>query len=578
MKAVVVLPDPAWPKARLEQALRELTGRLGFLAPFDLAGTMTPLPDVDTGLWSGRRAVLSEVIEKAGYDLVIFLQGTSRRFVVRSGPFGQLIAILGEGHFPSIQELEDQLLSALYGGDPRQHELATLVLQSAVEKSPVIALFQGFRGGSLEVRLMAEKVRSRFSHRGPLSFVADSPLHERLARDLPNDTIRTVKDAAKVNGATWILIANRGEAHLVKLPVLSAPPRDIHVAGPEGYLVPMVRSESGALTPQIASSGNHQVDEHVFVRMCNRATTGGWYLFPYGFGQVHANGVGPIDSFGFRRAATESALTKRGANHRVVAVFGGSAVHGLESPHHETFPAVLETLINAHPNTQRQGLRYSVVNFGMSGHMQLNEIMTYIMFCHDLRPEIVIANDGFNDLVIGVVNDPVLIGNYQIAYPPNFEQWAQLLHGASHVKLSQEFSVDIPVRMLSSPQAVVRAYHTRKTQFARMVAGDGARFIWGLQPASFGKRLSANERAALDIFLQHSRAYKQVYERLPALYELSRKTLELPNGATFVDVHSRFGAFTEQDDLFSDVVHMTSEGNRRIAEIYTEAMAEVKLL
>ena len=52
--------------------------------------------------------------------------------------------------------------------------------------------------------------------------------------------------------------------------------------------------------------------------------------------------------------------------------------------------------------TSDHGMHFTVLDFGLPGNVVLNEIITYLLHCQDIRPDIVVAHDGFNDLFYGL--------------------------------------------------------------------------------------------------------------------------------------------------------------------------------
>jgi hypothetical protein len=189
----------------------------------------------------------------------------------------------------------------------------------------------------------------------------------------------------------------------------------------------------------------------------------------------------------------------------------------------------------------------------------------------------VIAHDGFNDLLVGMANDPALISDYRMAYPPNFEQWAQMLQSTQGTNLNQDFSADEPLKALNSPIKVVSAYLNRKTQFANLVRGLGADFVWGLQPWSDSKEKSPNEEAALEHYYSHNVPYAELSRRLPFLYEECQNNTVVPSDVLYVDLISEFASIGPGVDCFTDFVHFTAEGNARCAAIYAKAITRSKI-
>lgn len=345
----------------------------------------------------------------------------------------------------------------------------------------------------------------------------------------------------------------------------------LYIVEPDGFLHPLQIKPDGSLDAPCTPELDPHLERHVFSRLGPRNFRGAAYFFPYNSFYVgHPAAFGPIDEFGFRNSHDRASLEKRETKHLVIAVFGGSTVWSPCCLQPETFCSVLEGRLSEAREVKESGQKVSVLNFGVSGHTVLNEMMSWLLFCHKLKPDIVIAHDAFNDLANGLQTDPGLLNRNEITYMASIEQWAQILSGSSNVPLTQSDVSGAPIRLPSSPQAVVRAYLTRKRQFSDLVEKSGATFIWGTQPAWFGKASSAEETERYATIRALSRRLDPMYQAMPQLYEMLRKSVAQSAITYPVDVQSAFSKLTVQDDVFVDHAHLNPKGEAIIAGIYAE--------
>lgn len=337
-------------------------------------------------------------------------------------------------------------------------------------------------------------------------------------------------------------------------------------AGFDGRLY--VQEQDGRLALQNRPFDGDEVasiDAHVFSRMAP-ADTAGYYHFPYGY-LARYPGMGPIDSFGFRASVDWAPLRARQDSHKLVVVSGGSAVWSQCCLADEAFPAVLEGMLNDWATAERAGVTFSVVNLGLFGNLVLHQSINYMLFAERLRPDYVIAHDGFNDLIFALMSDPWLLAEHSIAYQPEFEGWARLLHKAPGDALTHQ---ELPYGVLNLPHVAVRAYGERKAQFRRLVEGTGARFIWGLQPCIFSKgALSPEEQSVVG---ERHAVYGHAHRKIEFVFEEYLVRGVVPTDVPFVNCHSAFKAFGADQHLFADHVHMTPQGDRHIASLYFDVI------
>ena len=257
--------------------------------------------------------------------------------------------------------------------------------------------------------------------------------------------------------------------------------------------------QAGALTSSIKFSGRmvpykrdwspgelQNIDANIFNRLSPREPWG-FYYFPFGY-LFRFLGMGPINSFGCRIVESLPDLARRDSGHKVVACFGGSAAWSMYCLHHQMYTELLQRRLNDYCKQRDVRLRFTVLNFGQHGHVVMNEMLSYLSFCWHLKPDIVVAHDGYNDAVYGQLCDPRVLDDWDLVYQENLEGWSQILHGTADIPRTQP---SLPYRAVNQPVQVLRSYARRKRQFASIVRSNGGMFVWGLQPA---RRRAARSR------------------------------------------------------------------------------------
>ena len=334
-------------------------------------------------------------------------------------------------------------------------------------------------------------------------------------------------------------------------------------------------TDDGGLSAPCTPADDPHLERNVFSRLGSRDFRGAAYFFPLnGYYVGHPSAFGPIDEFGFRNAVDLATLSKRDKNHIVIAVFGGSTAWSPCCLQHETFSSVIEQRLRAALVARGDARQVSVFNFGVSGHTLLNEMISWMLFCHRLKPEIVIAHDLFNDLANGVQTDSDLLNRFDMTYMAAMEQWGQRLMSAPHVALSQSAEPGVPLRVASNPQAVARAYLTRKRQFSNLVEQSGATFLWGTQPAWFGKPASPQEAERFAKIRALSPQLDPMYRALPPLYDMVREAQRASAITHLVDMQAEFANLTAADDVFIDHCHLNPKGDGLIGETYARLILD----
>lgn len=308
------------------------------------------------------------------------------------------------------------------------------------------------------------------------------------------------------------------------------------------------------------------LESHVFNKLSARTSQGNFYYFPYGY-LFRYVGLGHINDFGFRVPDDYMKLADRPDNHKLIITFGGSSTWSMYCLHEEMFQERLQIKLNQWSKENNIGCEYTVLNFGMHGHVVLNEMLTYILFVQQLRPDIVIANNGWNDFIYGMVSDAYLLESQNMTYQYNLESWSHLIHGTNKIPGNHSNIVSKPLNIINSPHTVIKAYVARKLQFHDIVEAAGGTFIWGLQPYVGSKhKQSASEEEYMKPLPKDS-PMSTPYSKIASIYD-KYLAVELPARVRFANCHAYFKRFDDNETLFGDTIHTVPLGDERISDFY----------
>lgn len=424
-------------------------------------------------------------------------------------------------------------------------------------KTNLIILCSAFNKDDLEIKIFLQKIKQKFGI---------------PTEDIP--ILNNISQTSKENIDYLIFFEPRGGIKKITKLFNLHEKTKVFCAGPEGYFVPL-KDGGESYEPEIDHPKNPHANDHFFVTQCQKNTTGNWYLLPFGYGQLHSNENGPIDSFGFRNANIFERIKNK--NSYKIAFFGGSSVHGIECFETDTLPSQIKKLVssaNLKLNTDKE---VDTFNFGMSAHTVFNQMTTFNIFFHDQIPDIVISVDGFNDCIFGQINDKYFIEMLKISYAPTFELWNSSLQNCINLKSYIDLNKEGTLKPQSHPEEILGAYLLRKKQFVNMVLKSGGFYIDVLQPIALGKSLKTDEIKSISRFYESTKNFSDIYRNLGFLYK-KIKNINLVNDKNyfFVDGDSFFEQCSDwPEPVFSDIVHLTNFGNKKLAEIIFETLQKV---
>jgi len=396
-------------------------------------------------------------------------------------------------------------------------------------------------------------VVQHFGKEGPVRFFSDTAT---AYPGLPAEEIRRLSTLAVHDYAAVVIPAGHPmEQRHRDIPRLYRVDRFARLTRPDG------------MAPQ---ADYPAADAHTFNRL-GPGTDYSFYYFPYGY-LFRYTGMGPINAFGHRIDVDLQELADRGPTHKVIANFGGSSGFSMYCMHDEMYTSIIENMLNSYCRENYINLTFTVLNFGQHGNVVLNEMTTFMLFCHNIRPDIVIGHDGWNDFNYGAACDPFLLNEYQICYQHNLENWSQILHNTHDVSV---VNPHLPLKLLNYPAGIIDAYLLRKRQFRTIVQAQGGVFVWGLQPAWFSKSALSSQESQWIGGLEDPH-FQDIAPRLLFLFNEALATMKAA-GDIDVDLHTGFSRYGAGETLFFDHIHATADGDRRIAEAYFEYIRDTLL-
>jgi lysophospholipase L1-like esterase len=280
-----------------------------------------------------------------------------------------------------------------------------------------------------------------------------------------------------------------------------------------------------------------------------------------------------VDSSGLRITPTPA---PRSGTSIKIFMFGGSSVWGTGARDAFTIPALLASEL------QHQGLAAEVVNFGETGYVTTQELITLLLRLREgQHPDVVIFYDGANDTfsayqqqVAGVAqNEFHRVTEFKLSRPDQFTRLASMVLSEAANRLATVAAAKALWRRLSllvegdSAVTVTRRDHLSRdvitTYLGNMellqVLSEHYHFktlaYW--QPTIFQKpHLTKYERAQRDQKEAMAGFFRETYATL-------RQT-PLPRKTAVQDVSQLFSDVREP--LYVDWVHLGESGNAMIAK------------
>jgi hypothetical protein len=302
------------------------------------------------------------------------------------------------------------------------------------------------------------------------------------------------------------------------------------------------------------------IKDDIFSRI-HSSQKGNFGLLPYGY--THRTiGYGHVNELGYRVPNDYHKYANREDNHKLIVFFGGSACNSMCCRYENMFTNVLEDQLKK--MYEDQDVKFTVLNFGMPGHLVLDQIISYMLYVEEIKPDIVVSYDMLNDFLCGGVNDEKFIKKFKVNYNFIYEEWAKDLY-QSKEKLSWDIFGYFDNKDLT-PKDIFDVYYYRKKQFEHMVKSNGSIFVSVYQPLVFSKKeLSKDEKRKFDYYTPPG--LQRYYPYLEVLYNKFDNYIEDKDDFEYtLNLHKEFGIYGSEVEVFADSAHTVDSGDKLIGE------------
>lgn len=111
------------------------------------------------------------------------------------------------------------------------------------------------------------------------------------------------------------------------------------------------------------------------------------------------------DSFNSHGMRDYERSVAKPANTTRIAVLGDSAAEGLQVPLEDTFPIVLQNMLNQESKSKGSEERFEVLNFGCAGYSEAQEVLQYEVQAAKFSPDIVVLFYNHKDAAESVIDN-----------------------------------------------------------------------------------------------------------------------------------------------------------------------------
>ena len=219
----------------------------------------------------------------------------------------------------------------------------------------------------------------------------------------------------------------------------------------------------------------------------------------------------------------------------------------------------IQEYLRLNPQILKTDKEVHVLNLSQPGNVILNQIVNFTLYGHQLAPDIVIAHQGFNDVVNGLVSDPNLLAKYHITYPDIMESWSRVIHDSTdpidYDRANPNVENFFPVDIKNYLHQVSEAICLRTSQLAAYVQTTGSLFIPGLQPWIHSKQaLSSSEADSAKTYKPY---YRKVFSAVGPCFDMISSLLSNnPGLELFTNLHQSFSTASSSIDHFGDICHL----------------------
>lgn len=285
-----------------------------------------------------------------------------------------------------------------------------------------------------------------------------------------------------------------------------------------------------------------------------------------------------------------------------IFMFGGSTVYCGTMPYEDTHCRILERrLRQAYPQHQIE-----VQNLGADWHATEHDIIKLLFYGQDFSPDLVITFHAINDLVRSLSPDMFGDGPYRSDYRHYLGAAANMVTGGRKIPwtlgvgywcsdvLFDQIRIAGPegqglagVRTCFVPKALdvevewksLPAFRRNLRDFVTIARSKGAQVLLATQPSLYREDLTPSERQLLVFQLMHHFHGKRpsLHSMIDGMSRFNTATGRLAEelSVDLVDLEQRMPKAT---DYMYDDVHYTKAGNLLVADAFTEAIVESKMI
>ena len=302
---------------------------------------------------------------------------------------------------------------------------------------------------------------------------------------------------------------------------------------------------------------------------------GSWYYYALLFNEKRFTGYHSF--LQMKPIENAAAIPKPPQVFRVLCL-GGSTTEGVLDT--ISYTALLEKMLSA----RYPGSAIEVINGGHFFYTTQHSIIEYLFTMKELKPDVIIFFEAINDLLTSFTYPPYASSPFRkdyghflgwagsLRYPKSFEQF-----------LAQFFYADLrsptpkPVRFTDFKSR--HSFERNIETIIEIAKCTGITLILSNQAHCFSKENKSN----VDFlgFPRHFLIDDKHYADEESWYdgmELFNKTLQDTANKFSVPFVNQAQAFEEKREFFTDVVHMTTEGNKLKAQLFFNKIVELDLI
>lgn len=249
------------------------------------------------------------------------------------------------------------------------------------------------------------------------------------------------------------------------------------------------------------------------------------------------SGKAVVDYFGFRNDSSDLYLKGRESGDFVVVMTGGSEAAGWT--HQRPIVERLREYLNGAPELSSRRVR--VLNLAMNSYVISNEINAFVHLAFRLKPDIVVAHTGWNDMMFGPrAQEP--FKRLGLNYYPAVLDWMPRLYRLNTDSLIQKWSIASTADL----DMLVDGFLENVEKYRGIAQASGAHFIAGIQDYNHAW---PDEPGHVEVHMAEALLAKRVRGRPEYLDLIARYPLE-----------------------FVDAVHSTDASAGVIARAYADAI------